>query len=102
MCEMIEIIRPEQLNDRLKGNEDICVVDVRENEEVIIGKIPNAKHIRLSEIPDRLDELDASKEHILVCRSGRRSEKAAEFLQEKGFTVKNMVGGMLKWQGEVE
>lgn len=102
MSDTVQIIQPEQLDGMIKNNEDVFVIDVREDEEIMIGKIPNAKHIRLSEIPERYEELDTSKEYVVVCRSGRRSEKATEFLQEKGFKAKNMIGGMLKWQGDVE
>ncbi|MFD2618001.1 rhodanese-like domain-containing protein [Terrilactibacillus laevilacticus] len=102
MAENVQIIQPEQLDDMLKNHEDVSVIDVRENEEVEMGKIPTSIHIRLAEIPERYEELDRSKQHVVVCRSGRRSEMATEFLQEHGFKAKNMVGGMLKWHGEVE
>jgi rhodanese-related sulfurtransferase len=40
---------------------------------------------------------------VLVCRSGGRSGRAFEFLQAQGWTlIRNMVGGMLAWQGPVE
>lgn len=98
----IKTITPEELEERLMTNDEtLQVVDVREDEEVEAGKIKEAVHIRLSEIPERLDELDQSKQIVAVCRSGRRSEKAAEFLQSQGYDVLNMVGGMLKWTGEV-
>ena len=98
----INIITPKDLEERL-SNEDqtIQVVDVREDEEVEIGKIKEAVHIRLAEIPERMDEIDSSKTIVLICRSGRRSERAAQFLQSQGYQVLNMDGGMLKWQGEV-
>lgn len=98
----INIITPKELEERLKqGDQTIQVVDVREDEEVEIGKIKEALHIRLTEIPERMDELDSSKTIVLVCRSGRRSERAAQYLESQGFEVLNMEGGMLKWQGEV-
>ncbi|MFC7393573.1 rhodanese-like domain-containing protein [Scopulibacillus cellulosilyticus] len=102
MADEIQIIQPKQLENMLNNKEDVCVIDVREDEEVQAGKIPEAMHIRLSEIPEKYQDLDNGKNYVMVCRSGRRSEKAAEFLQDKGFKVKNMVGGMIKWQGNVE
>lgn len=102
MTDVVQIIKPEQLANMLKNEENVSVIDVRENDEVSAGKIPRAMHIRLADIPYRYQELDTSKEYVMVCRSGRRSEKATEFLQEKGFNVKNMIGGMLKWRGDVE
>ncbi|GAA0467499.1 hypothetical protein GCM10008935_24290 [Alkalibacillus silvisoli] len=38
----------------------------------------------------------------MVCRSGGRSGKATQYLEQRGFKVKNMAGGMLDWEGPVE
>lgn len=98
----IETISPQDLEGMLKEGKDLSLIDVREDEEVAEGKIPQAKHIRLSEIPERLKEIDLDREHIMICRSGGRSERACHFLKEQGYKVKNMVGGMLKWEGETK
>ncbi|TDQ39056.1 rhodanese-like domain-containing protein [Aureibacillus halotolerans] len=75
------------------------VVDVREDEEVAEGIIPEALHIRLSTLPERIEELDKTKEIVFVCRSGKRSAMAADFADNQGFQTTNMVGGMLAWEG---
>ncbi|WP_261130693.1 rhodanese-like domain-containing protein [Bacillus sp. Marseille-Q3570] len=98
----IKTITPADVEKLLKDGKEISIIDVREDEEVAAGKIPEAKHIRLMEIPERLGEIEKDQEHIMVCRSGRRSENAGLFLQEQGFKVKNMVGGMLEWEGETK
>lgn len=95
-------IKTEELEELLKNDESINVVDVREDEEVAQGIIPGAKHIPLGEIPDRLDELDKSQHYYMVCRSGGRSGRACHFLKEKGFSVTNVDGGMRSWTKEVE
>lgn len=77
-------------------------IDVREDDEVAEGKIPGAIHIPLGEVELRMHELDKSKEHIMVCRSGGRSGRAAELLESQGYNVINMQGGMLAWEGKVE
>jgi rhodanese-related sulfurtransferase len=98
----IKEITPQQVEEKIKQDEDITIIDVREDEEVAQGMVPNAKHIRLSDIPQNVEELPKGHEYVMVCRSGRRSMNAAEFMQEKGFTnVQNMEGGMLKWDGEL-
>ncbi len=86
----------------LKEGKQINLIDVRENYEVMAGKIPGVVNIPLGEIVDRVSELDQSKEYIMVCRSGARSSNATLFLESKGFKVSNMKGGMLAWTGEVE
>ncbi|MGG1575502.1 rhodanese-like domain-containing protein [Fictibacillus sp. NRS-1165] len=97
MEDQIATITPEEVKSRLKKGEAISLIDVREDEEVAEGKIAEAKHIRMMEVPNRLDEINKDDEHIIICRSGRRSENVAYFLQENGFKVKNMVGGMLAY-----
>lgn len=99
---MVNEISPEELAKRLEANDStIQVIDVREDEEVEIGKISRAIHIPLNQVPARTDELDQNKTLVLVCRSGRRSHHAAEYLHSLGYEVLNMEGGMLKWAGEV-
>jgi rhodanese-related sulfurtransferase len=88
--------------EELLKNDQPNIIDVREDDEVAAGKIPTAKHIPLGSIESRMNELDKSKEYIMVCRSGGRSGRAAQLLESQGFNVINMSGGMLAWEGEVE
>ena len=92
----------EELINLLDANEDLNIVDVREDEEVQEGMIPGAIHIPLGQIPERVNELDSSKEYILVCRGGVRSEKACHYLESQGFQVVNLEGGMMAYDGELE
>lgn len=90
------------LLDLLDTNEDLYIIDVREDHEVAQGMIPGAKHMALGTIPDCLDELDASKPYIVVCKAGARSANACAYLAEQGFDVTNLEGGMLAYDGELE
>ena len=73
------------------------IVDVREGEEVREGMIPGAIHIPLGQLAARAGELDRERPVITVCRSGRRSAGAAEQLEDAGFDVVTMGGGMIAW-----
>ena len=95
-------ITPEELKTKLENGEKLELIDVREEEEVEEGMIPQAKHIPMGEIPGRIDELDKEKEYIFICRSGRRSENVCLYLQELGYNVCNMIGGMMEWTGETK
>ncbi|PGS55897.1 rhodanese-like domain-containing protein [Bacillus sp. AFS041924] len=95
-------ITPIELEKHVNTGKEINIIDVREVDEVAAGKIPEAIHIPLGLIEFRLDELDKSKEYIMVCRSGARSGRATDFLQSNGYNAKNMIGGMLSWEGSVE
>lgn len=95
-------ITSEELTEKVNNEENINIIDVRENEEIATGKIPGAIHIRLGDIPESLDKLDKDKHYYLVCRSGGRSGTAGEFLKEEGYDVTNVLGGMMNWEGELE
>ncbi|MBU7594977.1 rhodanese-like domain-containing protein [Metabacillus halosaccharovorans] len=89
-----------EVENMLTQGQNLNIIDVREVEEVEAGKIPGAIHIPLGLLEFRMNELDKSKEYILVCRSGGRSGRACQFLDSYGFNVINMTGGMLDWEGE--
>jgi rhodanese-related sulfurtransferase len=71
-------------------------------DEVAAGKIPGAVNIPLGLVEFRMHELDKAKEYIMVCRSGGRSGRVTQFLENYGFNVIDMAGGMLAWEGKVE
>lgn len=86
----------------LNEGKSVNIIDVREVEEVKEGMIPGAIHIPLGLLEFRLHELDKEKDYIMVCRSGGRSARAYELLESRGYTVTNMTGGMLDWNGETK
>ncbi|ADU29589.1 rhodanese-like domain-containing protein [Evansella cellulosilytica] len=77
------------------------IIDVREVEEVEEAKIPGSINIPLGLLEFRIQDLDKTKEYIIVCRSGGRSARATKLLEMQGFKVINMVGGMLEWKGDI-
>lgn len=86
----------------LSEGKTLNIIDVREVDEVAAGRIPGAVNIPLGLIEFRMQDLDKSKEYVMVCRSGGRSGRASEFLEGQGFKVINMEGGMLAWEGNIE
>lgn len=92
----------EALKQRLDQGEDVLVVDVRSPEEFIgeLGHIAGAVNIPLDQIAQRRDELSAHQTRMvtLVCRTDRRSPKAARVLSRAGFGDVHVVrGGMTRW-----
>lgn len=86
----------------LKGGKRVTVVDVRGTDEFTgpLRHIPGAVNIPLDGLERRVGELAALKHHdlTLVCRSDKRSAKAAELLQGMGFgKVRVLRGGMESW-----
>lgn len=94
-----------ELKERLDSGQPLILVDVREAFEREIADLPDVgqKRIPMDELPDRLDELDPDDNLVLYCRSGSRSNWAAEQLVERGYTkVFNLTGGVLGWADAVD
>jgi NADPH-dependent 2,4-dienoyl-CoA reductase/sulfur reductase-like enzyme/rhodanese-related sulfurtransferase len=74
------------------------VLDVRDEKEVKVKRIPGSLWIPLGELKKRTGELDKRKEIAVHCESGLRSYKACLKLDQEGFeNVRNVDGGMLCW-----
>ncbi|EDL66791.1 rhodanese-like domain-containing protein [Bacillus sp. SG-1] len=95
-------ISPKEVELIVNEGKPADIIDVRETDEVAQGKIPGAVNIPLGLVEFRMNELDKSKEYIMVCRSGGRSGQACQFLENQGYKVINMTGGMLAWEGKTE
>lgn len=85
--------------DRNKADE-FTLLDVRQGWEYEEFHIPGANLIPLSELPDRLDEVDQEKMTLIYCASGGRSMAAAALLEGQGYNeIVNLVGGISAWRG---
>lgn len=98
----MKYLTAKQVQEKLENGELLHIIDVRETSEVAEGKIPTAINIPLRLIEFRKQDLDKNKEYILVCQSGGRSFRAAQYLESYGFNVINMEGGMMAWEGKTE
>ncbi len=75
------------------------LIDVREPHEWNgeLGHIKGAQLIPMNEIPMNLDQLKQDEEILLICRSGNRSGRIGMYLDQQGYQVTNLLGGMLDW-----
>jgi len=95
-------ITPVELKRRLDAGEDLLVLDVREPFEYQIANI-GGKLIPQNDVPQRLGEIDRGREIVVQCKSGGRSQRIAEFLQQQGYPrVTNLAGGILAWSDQVD
>lgn len=82
-------------------NDEALLLDVREDNEWAVGRLPNAMHIRLGELSKRVSELEKYKDKPIVvyCRSGHRSARACALLKRSGFSnPNNLAGGIVAWE----
>ncbi len=73
------------------------VIDVRELHEYVEGHVPGAPHIPLSSVPERVHEVPAEGEVLVICKAGGRSRNAATFLRGQGVDAINVAGGTQAW-----
>jgi len=102
--DVLEEITVSELKRQLENNPETQVIDVREPHEFEIARIPGTKLIPLSQIVQRVKEIDPSRAAIIHCKSGVRSGKAIRALQESGYQGKllNLKGGILAWSDEID
>lgn len=98
-------INGSQLNQIIQEHqEEIQLIDVREDYEREICKLENDLHISLDRIPDKNELIARDKKVIIYCRSGVRSARAIEYLEENYHfeNLYNLEGGILAWADQVD
>ncbi|WP_452596944.1 rhodanese-like domain-containing protein [Pontimicrobium sp. MEBiC01747] len=90
--------------EQLKNDDNAFILDVRTEEEVADGHIPNAKNLNIFKgqaFIYELEELDKSKNYYVYCKSGGRSGQACVIMNQMGFeNTYNLAGGFSQWNGE--
>ena len=89
---------------KLSEDDNALILDVRTPDECSEGMIPNAINIDIHKGQGfiyAVQELDASKNFYVYCRSGGRSGQACSIMNELGIkTAYNLMGGFMDWEGE--
>lgn len=96
------MITPKEAKDIMDHRDDYVILDVRTQDEYDKGHIPNAVLLPDYEIKERATSLLPNKSQTILvyCRSGRRSEAAAEELTSMGYTDVQDFGGIMNWPYE--
>jgi rhodanese-related sulfurtransferase len=81
------------------GKPSVFFLDVREQDEWDAVHIPNTTLIPLGQLTDRISEIPADQQIVVVCRSGNRSRQGRDILKQAGLqNVTSMNGGVNGWQ----
>jgi rhodanese-related sulfurtransferase len=96
-------ITPQDLKSRLEAPPAPVLLDVRQDWETRLCRLPNAVHIPIEEIELRVEELNPDDEIVVYCHQGVRSAAVAHWLRGLGFKhVRNLAGGLDAWARTVE
>jgi rhodanese-related sulfurtransferase len=87
---------PERLAELLEAGE-VELIDVRRPHEWEAGRIPGARRVEINDLPAEAAKLDRGRPIVLYCRSGSRSELAADGLREGDFDAQALAGGIAAW-----
>jgi rhodanese-related sulfurtransferase len=101
----VQYLTPTQLSEWMKDAKRAkpVLLDVREPWEFDLCRLEPSLHFPMSSIPVRLDELDPSKDMVVICHHGARSYQVASFLEQRGFNrLYNLEGGIDEWARTVD
>ncbi len=90
---------------KLDSADSFLLLDCREQNEWNHVHIEGANLLPMSEIQDRVSELDdhRNSDVVVYCHHGSRSLQVARWLQQQGFSrVFNMTGGIDGWAQQVD
>ncbi len=92
----------EQVKQKLDNGEDVLLLDVRSANDFVgeQGHVKGAVLIPLEDIKNSISQIEAFQEKMvmIICRTDRRSAKAAQILTKNGFADVHVVKqGMTDW-----
>ncbi|MBP2830758.1 rhodanese-like domain-containing protein [Aquimarina sp. U1-2] len=103
---MAKDITQEEWRALISEDDHYTIVDVRTEEEVEDGYIPEMVHIDIRKgqgFLDEIEQLDKTKNYYVYCRSGARSAQACTLMDQMGFkNTYNLIGGFMNWDGDTK
>lgn len=83
----------------LMDNDNLIILDVRDDKERKLGFIDNDLHIPLKQVKNKISTIDNKKDILVYCRSGSRSAHIASMLSNNNFdNVFSLKGGITAWE----
>ncbi len=82
----------------LMDDDKLTILDVREEKERTVGFITNDLNIPMGQVKKKIDSLDKSKNILVYCKNGTRSDRIADMLSKSDFQkVYSIKGGFNAW-----
>ena len=105
MLELPLEISCQSVKSLLDQGDEITLIDCREADEYAIARIDAARLLPMSEIQQRIAELEPDRDRQLVvhCHHGGRSLRVAKWLRQNGFAgAQSMSGGIDEWSSLID
>jgi len=88
--------------ENIMSKEKINVLDVREVYEYEEGHVPHSINIPTSTFMQHMHLIDKNEHYYIICLTGARSQMVAKFLDQQGYQVTNILGGLIVYRGDLE
>lgn len=87
---------------RMLNSDEAVLLDVRDSKEFKAGHIAGAVNIPQSKLQDKMSELERYREKIIIVadKVGQQAGAVGRKLQQQGFKVFRLTGGMMEWQNQ--
>jgi rhodanese-related sulfurtransferase/DNA-binding transcriptional ArsR family regulator len=94
-----EPVSREELLEKIRAGA-VTLIDVRPQDEFVLGHLPGALNIPLRDLEMRLPELDPAQEIVAYCRGPYcvLSYEAVAALRARGFNVRRLEDGLPEWR----
>ncbi|MCC5811228.1 MAG: sulfurtransferase [Ectothiorhodospiraceae bacterium] len=96
-------VQAQTLNQRLRKEDGLYLLDVREPWEFAHCAIAGSVNLPMGEIVARRHEIPRDRTVVCICHHGMRSLQVAAFLKQQGYeAVENLAGGVEAWAQDVD
>jgi rhodanese-related sulfurtransferase len=104
---MVESLTATQLQERLRAESDVQLIDTRTAAKFAAEHLPGAENVPYPELAERIGDIEWGEEIVLVCERGESSLQAARILEsyegiDEGTLVANLEDGYEGWDGDLE
>ncbi|TNF08461.1 MAG: rhodanese-like domain-containing protein [Bacillota bacterium] len=98
---MFKNVKMSEFEQALKSG-NAHILDVRELYEYEEGHVPGSINVPTSEFLKHMHLIEKDKHYYIICLTGSRSQMVARYLDQQGYQVSNVLGGIIVYRGEIE
>jgi len=85
---------------RRMAEEDLLLIDVREDYEWEAGRVPGARHIPIENVASQASSIPKDRPVAFICLAGVRSAMVTRAFRDAGYNALNVAGGFAEWFGQ--